>query len=77
MDAAGVATVPSMHDEDTLEDSWFDRPARAQALTRDAVMRALADPSSLGEPEHAPGGGAAWEGLQDSWFDRPPRELRR
>ncbi len=72
-----VATIPSMHDEETLEDSWFDRPGgHAQVLTREAVMRALADPTSLAEARDA-APGPVWDGLEDSWFERPARERRR
>jgi len=74
MGGTEVATIRTMHDEDTLEDSWFDRPGgHAQVLTRGAVMRALADPSSLTEPTPGP----AWEGLEDSWFERPARQRQR
>lgn len=58
-----------MHDDDALDDSWFDRPTRRAPLTVQAVREALVTGAA---PE-----GPAWEGLEDSWFDRPPRETRR
>jgi hypothetical protein len=54
-----------MHDEDTLEDSWFDRPAKA--LTIEMVQAALQHPEADLGPR--------FEGLEDSWFDRPPKTL--
>jgi hypothetical protein len=54
-----------MHDDDMLDDSWFDRPVKGQALTVEMVQAAL----------HAPEAdiGPTFEGLEDSWFDRPAR----
>jgi hypothetical protein len=60
-----------MHDDDSLDDSWFERPAAGRApLTVQAVREAMANPGATTE-------GPRWEGLEDSWFDRPPRERRR
>ncbi len=57
-----------MHDEDTLEDSWFDRPAKGQPLTVEMVQAALRSPDANAGP--------SFEGLEDSWFDKPARRQR-
>ena len=56
-----------MHDEDTLEDSWFDRPAKGQPLTIEMVQAALRHPDADIGPR--------FEGLEDSWFDRPSNKV--
>ena len=58
-----------MHDDDDrLDDSWFDRPARGPALTTEMVAAALRDPAAQIGPR--------WEGLEDSWFDRKPQNRK-
>ena len=56
-----------MHDEDTFEDSWFDRPAKGQPLTIEMVQAALRHPDADIGPR--------FEGLEDSWFDRPSNKV--
>jgi hypothetical protein len=56
-----------MHDEDALEDSWFDRPAKGQALTLEMVQAALKNPDAEIGPR--------FEGLEDSWFERAPKPV--
>jgi hypothetical protein len=58
-----------MHDDDMLDDSWFDRPVKGQALTVEMVQAALRTP-------HADVG-PCFEGLEDSWFDKPARDAKR
>lgn len=61
-----------MHDDDMLEDSWFDRPAKGQPLTIEMVQAALRAPKKDEPPPEA----RAMEGLEDSWFERPARSRR-
>jgi len=69
MPPAPLATMVGMHDDDdSLNDSWFDRPAGGPALTIEMVTAALRDPTAQVGPR--------WEGLDDSWFDRPARDRR-
>ncbi|MBX7194937.1 MAG: hypothetical protein K1X94_22985 [Sandaracinaceae bacterium] len=57
-----------MHDDETLDDSWFDRPAKGQALTIEMVQAALRTGVEVGP---------RWDGLEDSWFERKPTERKR